>query len=134
MFKRIFIIILSITLISCNSPYKTYEPDTVISVDGSGSISSIDKNKGNVKITTISEEVLPMQIIIKKANSNEEITIGQLTIADNILADTGSNLYSKIFTFIPGIYTLILRPNGNHPENKYENLSFTAGSLEEYQY
>ena len=123
MFKKNFILILSIILISCNSPYNIHEPDRVIAVDGSG---GIDLNKANIRITTYHSGYLPIQIIIV-GSDNQEISIGQLTAAD------GDNTYSKIFTFTPGTYTLILRRYGGY-EMKFENISFSAGSLEEYEY
>ncbi|MEI0539145.1 hypothetical protein [Brachyspira pulli] len=130
MFKKNFILILSIILISCNSPYNIHEPDRVIAVDGSG---GIDLNKANIRVTTRSYRDLPIRIIIIDSY-NKEISIGQLTTADDVNPDVvGDHTYSKIFTFIPGTYTLILRPYVGY-EMRFENISFSAGSLEEYEY
>ncbi|MEI0489215.1 hypothetical protein [Brachyspira pulli] len=129
MLQKIFILILSIILISCKSPYKNEndkKPDRVIAIDGSG---GVDITKANVGISTSSSSKLPIRIFIKDSTGTE-IPIGQLTVAD------GKNgTYYKVFAFAPGTYTLIIRSeNSYYPEKKYENLSFSAGSLEEYQY
>ena len=94
----------------------------------------IDPNKGNVKIIFENEyphyieDCLPLQIIILDSNNNE-IPIGQLTTSDN----KGRGIYSKIFTFTPGTYNLVLR-SADGKEEIYKNLSFTAGQLESYTY
>ncbi|MEI0607186.1 hypothetical protein R4K48_09530 [Brachyspira pulli] len=92
----------------------------------------IDPNKANIKVSTSTYMHLPIQVIIV-GSDNKEIPIGQLTSADE-WDNTG--YYYKVFTFTPGTYTLIIRPSKNEyfPENKYNNLSFSAGSLEEYEY
>ncbi|MEI0489214.1 hypothetical protein [Brachyspira pulli] len=92
----------------------------------------IDPNKANIRVTTERYGALPIRIIIIDSY-NKEIPIGQLTTADVNPDVIGINTYSKIFTFTPGTYTLILRPYVGY-EMKFENISFSAGSLEEYQY
>ncbi len=130
MLQKIFILILSITLISCKSPNTPDTPNKVIAVDGSG---GIDLNKANIRVTTQSYRDLPIRIIIIDSY-NKEIPIGQLTTADDVNPDVvGVHTYSKIFTFTPGTYTLILRPYVGY-EMRFENISFSAGSLEEYEY
>ena len=123
MLQKILILILSIfILVSCNdnTPYK------VIAIDGSG---GIDITKANVGISTSYSSRLPIRIFIKDSLGTE-ISIGQLTVADN-----KNGTYYKVFAFAPGTYTLIIRSeNSYYPEKKYENLSFTAGSLEEYEF
>ena len=96
----------------------------------------IDPNKANIKVTTYVKDYLPIKIIIV-GSDGKEIPIGQLTLSD---AENPDNIgfygtYSKVFTFTPGTYTLILRPNStSYSEEKYENLSFSAGTLEEYTF
>ncbi|MEI0607185.1 hypothetical protein R4K48_09525 [Brachyspira pulli] len=139
MLQKIFILILSITLISCKSPNTPDTPNKVIAVDGSqgnNNSEEIDPNNGNVKIILYNEyphyakDCLPLQVKIINSDNNE-IPIGQLTTSDKEEGD--SYTYSKIFTFTPGTYNLVLR-SANGKEEIYKNLSFTAGQLESYSY
>ncbi|MEI0539146.1 hypothetical protein [Brachyspira pulli] len=140
--KKIFILLTILLLaVSCNNgstnPGNTIGGGTGGDItDGDNNAEEIDPNKGNIKIIFRNEypnyakDCLPLQIMILDLNNNE-IPIGQLTISDKDEASTG--VYSKIFTFTPGTYNLILR-SADGKEEIYKNLSFTAGQLESYTY
>ena len=128
--KKIIILLTIILMtISCNNT--SLSPNINGDNNTENQNPEIDHNKCSINIVfnpsnnLKASECLPIKITILDLNNNE-IPIGQLTASDI----QENNIYSK------GTYTLIIRPSENDffPEDKYNNLSFSAGSLEEYQY